>query len=71
MQTQGFTPTTVRARAWLVGTPEPTTWQVTGTDSTAALQAPGGFNLTVYVSGSALNGPIVTRFDDVLGVLLD
>src|SRR4051812_14868442 len=38
-QVTGATPTTIRARAWKVGTTEPTSWQVSTTDSTGSLQA--------------------------------
>ena len=41
----GASPTTIRIRAWVDGTTEPTTWTYTGTDSVAALQAPGGVGL--------------------------
>ena len=37
----GVNPTTLRARAWLAGTPEPTTWRLNLTDSTAAEQIAG------------------------------
>ena len=35
----GVNPTIVRARAWLAGTPEPTNWRLSLTDSTAAEQS--------------------------------
>src|SRR4051812_39849116 len=38
-QVTGATPTTIRARAVKVGTTEPTSWQVSTTDSTGSLQA--------------------------------
>ena len=38
---QGASPTTIRARAWLAGTAEPTTWLLNTTDSNGAEQAPG------------------------------
>jgi YVTN family beta-propeller protein len=37
----GANPTTVRARAWLAGTQEPSTWRLSVTDSTAAEQGAG------------------------------
>ncbi|MFT4009802.1 MAG: PKD domain-containing protein [Nocardioidaceae bacterium] len=64
-QTEGTSPTTLRARAWLAGTTEPSTWQVTGTDSTASLQTTGGPYLGAYVSGSATNIPLTVTFDDL------
>jgi len=38
---QGASPTTIRARAWLAGTAEPTTWLLNTADSNGAEQAPG------------------------------
>jgi hypothetical protein len=70
MQTQGTTPTTLRARVWKVGTTEPTTWQVTTTDNTASFQNPGGFTLVTYLTASATNAPVVARFDDFLATAI-
>src|SRR5712692_4484609 len=38
---QGINPTALRARAWLDGTPEPSTWLLNATDSTGAEQVAG------------------------------
>jgi hypothetical protein len=57
-------PTTVSIRAWLAGGTEPATWQATGTDSTAALQAAGAVGVQVYASGSTTNAPILITFDN-------
>jgi PQQ enzyme repeat len=38
---QGSSPTTIRARAWLDGTTEPTSWLLSTTDTTAAEQVAG------------------------------
>jgi PKD repeat protein len=65
MQVVGTSPTTVRLKVWPSGTAEPSGWQRTATDSTAALQAPGGVGLTTYLSGSAGNAPVVLRMDDL------
>ncbi|MDQ1597113.1 MAG: hypothetical protein QOI70_537, partial [Microbacteriaceae bacterium] len=59
----GASPTTIQARIWRAGAPEPTTWQATATDSTAALQAPGTVGLESYVSTSATNTPVTLRYD--------
>jgi len=64
-QFQGTSPTTIRIRAWADGTTEPTTWQYSQTDSTAALQAAGGAGLRAYVSSSTTNPPILATFDDL------
>jgi DNA-binding beta-propeller fold protein YncE len=41
VQFQGTNPTTVRARAWLAGTTEPSTWQLNTTDNDPAEQISG------------------------------
>ena len=67
-QASGSSPTVVRARVWRAGTPEPSTWQVTATDSTAALQAPGVVAVRAYLSSSATNSPVIVRLDDLVAV---
>jgi PKD repeat protein len=66
IQVQDTSPTTIRARAWKVGSTEPTTWTVSTTDSTAALQAPGSVQLSTYLSSAATTGPVTVRWDDLL-----
>jgi PKD repeat protein len=63
LQTQGASPTTLRAKVWRVGTGEPVAWTLTASDSGAALQGPGSFTLVAYLSGSATNAPVEARFD--------
>jgi hypothetical protein len=41
VQVEGASPTTIRAKAWKVGTAEPSAWTVTTTNSVAALQKAG------------------------------
>ena len=62
-QTQGVSPTTLRARVWLDGTAEPTVWQLTATDSTAGLQTAGAVGIDTSLSGSATNAPVALSFD--------
>jgi hypothetical protein len=52
VQVQGASPTTIRARAWITGTPEPTTWMVTTTNSNAAQQGPGLLGIRVRNQGA-------------------
>ncbi|MFF1635008.1 LamG-like jellyroll fold domain-containing protein [Leifsonia sp. NPDC058248] len=63
LQVFGTNPTTVRARVW-TGATEPTTWQASVTDTTAALQAAGSVGLRAYMSGTATNPPLTTKFDN-------
>ena len=63
-QFQGTGTTTIRMRAWADGGTEPTTWQYTQTDSTAALQAAGSVGLRAYLASATTNAPVVATFDD-------
>ncbi|MER2137000.1 MAG: PKD domain-containing protein, partial [Arthrobacter sp.] len=65
VQATGTSPTTLRAKVWKTGEAEPVQWQLSATDSTQALQAPGRIGLNGYLSGSATNAP-VTAFSDNL-----
>ena len=64
LQVTGTSPTQIAAKVWRVGATEPAAWQITATDSAAALQAPGSVGLVTYVSGTAMNTPVIVRFDD-------
>lgn len=48
--------TTLRARVWKDGTTEPSTWTVTTTDSSAALQVAGGVGVLVSAASSSQPG---------------
>jgi hypothetical protein len=61
LQVTGTSPTTVRARVWVTGQTEPSTWQRTATDSTAALQASGTVGTIGYLSGTATNPPVAVN----------
>ncbi|MEP7179666.1 MAG: PKD domain-containing protein, partial [Pseudonocardiales bacterium] len=67
LQVSGSSPTTVRARAWAASGTEPTTWQVNGTDSTAALQVAGAVGLSGYLSSAATNAPVTLRVNSLTG----
>ncbi|HYI53321.1 MAG TPA: PKD domain-containing protein [Microlunatus sp.] len=62
VETEGMSPTAVRAKVWSVGAAEPATWMVTATDSTAVLQSPGTAGLDLYTSSSA-TAPSILKFD--------
>ncbi len=66
VNTSGAGNTTVSAKIWKAGTPEPAAWQIVSTDATAALQAPGSVGVETYLSGSATNGPVGFRLEDFL-----
>lgn len=64
-QISGASPTTIKIRVWADGTTEPTTWQVTSTDSTSALQVAGAIGVRAYVGSAVTNGPIQVSIDDL------
>ncbi len=64
LQVDGTAPTTLRAKVWANGAPEPAAWQFTTTDNTAGLQAAGGIRLQSYVSAAVTGGPMTVRWDD-------
>lgn len=66
LQVAGTMPTTLRAKVWISGQAEPADWQLTTTDATAALQAPGGIGIALYLGGSATIMPVTALFDDLL-----
>ncbi|WP_344798148.1 LamG-like jellyroll fold domain-containing protein [Frondihabitans peucedani] len=66
LQVVGTSPTTLRAKAWIAGTTEPSAWMVTATSSAAALQAPGSLGLLSYVSGSSAAGAQSLSVDDLV-----
>ena len=68
VQVTGTAPTTLKAMAWKLGEPAPDTWQISATDSTAALQQAGSIGVAVYVSGSATVSPMTATFDDLIAV---
>lgn len=66
LQVVGTSPTSLRAKAWISGTTEPSNWQLTASDSTASLQAAGAVGVHTYVSASTTNRPWTFRFDDLV-----
>ena len=63
LETTGSAPTTLRAKAWKVGTPEPDD-ALTTTDATPALQGAGSVGLVTYYSANGAPNPLVVSFDD-------
>ncbi|CAI9406234.1 right-handed parallel beta-helix repeat-containing protein [Aestuariimicrobium sp. T2.26MG-19.2B] len=53
LQVSGAAPTTVRAKIWAAGQPEPSAWTLTAQDSTAVLQSAGTVGIKAYLSGTA------------------
>jgi PKD repeat protein len=66
VQAWGSNPTNLRAKVWKSGDAEPSTWSVTGTDSTAALQGGGGVSIRAYLSGTATSAPVTMSVDHLI-----
>ena len=54
------------ARLWPASGTEPSTWLVSRTDSTAALQVAGSVGLRAYSSSTTTNNPITVAFDSLV-----
>jgi Concanavalin A-like lectin/glucanases superfamily/PKD domain len=67
-QVTGTAPTTLQAKVWADGAAEPVGWQVSNTDATAALQAPGGVGVWSYLAGNATNAPVTLSLDNFSAV---
>jgi PKD repeat protein len=65
MQVTGTGTTSLQMKVWRADGTEPTTWQRTGTDTTASLQSAGAVGLEAYLSGSSTNAPITAAFDNL------
>ena len=63
-QVSGTGTTALRAKVWPAGTAEPAAWQLETTDTTAALQKPGGTALRAYLSSGAGTTSAKVAFDD-------
>jgi PKD repeat protein len=66
LQAIGDGTTSLGAKVWKVGSAEPATWQVSGTDSTPALQASGGVGLVSFLFSPGSEAPVVVHYDDLL-----
>ena len=64
-QAEGSGSTTLRAKIWKSGATEPSTWRLSTTDTTAALQGAGSVGIYSYLSGSATNGPVTVSVLDL------
>ena len=68
LQVFGTGPTTIRAKVWSVGGTEPSAWQLSTTDATPAMQAPGTVGLALYLGSTATVTPVTTAFDDFVAM---
>ena len=65
MSVSGTSPTTLRAKAWTLGSVEPTSWMLSASDATAGMQTAGGIGVWTYLSGTAANAPVTVAVDDL------
>jgi hypothetical protein len=65
-QVSGTGSTSVRAKVWKINAAEPTTWTVSGADSTSGLQAPGSLGLYAYSGGTSNGAPVVVSVDGLI-----
>ena len=63
-QVVGSNPTTINVKAWADGANEPSGWQFTATDASAALQSSGSIGLRAYLASGVSNAPLTLSFDD-------
>ncbi|MDN3444170.1 PKD domain-containing protein [Microbacterium sp. APC 3901] len=68
VQAFGTNPTTIRAKVWKTGTTEPAAWQVSTTDTTAALQAPGHVGVAAYLGSGTTNVPYTVSLGSIRAV---
>ena len=71
VQVTGTAPTTLRMKVWPASAAEPANWLVTGSDSTASLQAAGAPGLRGYLSGTTTILPILWQVDDFVARPVD
>jgi hypothetical protein len=66
LQVTGTAPTQLRVKVWPAGSPEPTAWTRSATDSTSAVQAAGYYGIRTYLSSGATAAPVTLSVDDLL-----
>ncbi len=65
VQAVGTSPTVIRTKVWPASQQQPTAWNTTNNDSTAALQSAGSIALRAYQSSSATS-TLVAQFDNLV-----
>lgn len=64
VQTDGAGTTTIRSKIWPAATAEPAAWQLSTTDTTAALQVAGYTGIQTYAGSGFSSLPYTVLFDD-------
>jgi PKD repeat protein len=65
LRATGSGTTTLQGKVWFDADPEPATWNLTTTDTTAGLQTAGGVGVEYYLSGSATTVPATMYVDNL------
>lgn len=65
MQVSGTNPSTIRLKAWADGQAEPSSWQVSVSNSDPDLQASGEVGMRTIMTSSNTNFPVLFSFDDL------
>ena len=64
IQATGTSPTAVKAKVWNAGSGEPTSWALSASDSTAALQKAGSVGFYGFASARTTSGPVTVFVDE-------
>jgi PKD repeat protein len=65
IQASGSGTTTLTGKVWKVSGTEPAAWQISTTDTEAALQNAGGVGMQGYLSASSTTIPVTATFDNL------
>lgn len=65
-EVKGVGTTSLAAKLWKASNPEPSSWQISKSDTTAELQAAGWVGLDTYVPTSANAYPVTLSFTDIV-----
>ncbi len=68
LEVKGTNPTAISAKLWKSTDAEPAAWQLTRSDSTAALQSAGSIGVSSYVPTSAAAYPVKVSFTSIAAV---
>jgi len=60
----GTSPTTLESMVWKAGTTQPSSWQLTTTDSTSGYQTAGSVGVNLYLGTSATNAPMTVSLSN-------
>ncbi|MGI9821984.1 PKD domain-containing protein [Agromyces sp. Marseille-Q5079] len=63
VRASGVSPTTLQAKVWAAGSPEPAGWSLTATSTVAGLQAAGKVGVVSYLSSAVTSVPLTVSLD--------